>query len=259
VLLLGLLLGIRHAFDADHLVAVTTIVSEYRNPLRAIWVGVSWGLGHTTTLFLAGGALLLLDLHVPEKVALSFEFAVGLMLIVLGIQTLHAFRQHKVHFHSHVHNGKLNSHEHFHSHEDALNHDHPHLSRFDKWARLMVAGIVPGEHHASSAKGGVTPFFRLKSYVVGTVHGMAGSAALMLLVLANIRAAWAGVTYILIFGLGTVVSMGLISIVISIPFAASSRLPRLNRIIQASAGTFSIVFGLVLMYQIGIAGGLFAR
>src|SRR3990172_5960773 len=78
VLALGLLLGIRHAFDADHLVAVTTIVSEYKNPLRAIWVGVSWGLGHTPTLFLAGGALLLLNLQIPERLALFFEFAVGL-------------------------------------------------------------------------------------------------------------------------------------------------------------------------------------
>src|SRR3989304_9047511 len=119
VLALGLLLGIRHAFDADHLVAVTTIVSEYKNPLRAIWIGVSWGLGHTTTLFLAGGALLLLNLHIPERLALFFEFAVGLMLIVLGVQTFLSFRQHKVHVHTHTHNDEgLNPHEHFHSHEE---------------------------------------------------------------------------------------------------------------------------------------------
>ena len=256
VLALGLLLGIRHAFDADHLVAVTTIVSEYKNPLRAIWVGVSWGLGHTTTLFLAGGALLLLNLHIPERLALFFEFAVGLMLIVLGVQTFLSFRQHKVHLHAHTHEGESDSHEHFHTHEDTSDHGHPHLLRFDKWSKLLAAGVVPGEHFASDARSAMTPFFRLKSYLVGTVHGMAGSAALMLLVLANIESVWSGITYILIFGLGTVVSMGIISVFISLPFSVSGRMPRLNRIIQASAGTFSILFGLFLMYQVGIGEGL---
>ena len=91
---------------------------------------------------------------------------------------------------------------------------------------------------------------------MGTVHGLAGSAALMLLVLANVRSTWAGLSYLLVFGLGTVVSMGLISIFISLPFSISGRMPRLNRVIQTAAGTFSIIFGLGLMYQIGIAGGL---
>ena len=256
ILILGLTLGVRHAFDADHLVAVTTIVSEYKNPLRAIWVGVSWGLGHTTTLFLAGGALLLLHLQIPDRLALFFEFAVGLMLVVLGVQTFLSFRRHKVHVHSHMHNDESDPHEHFHTHEDTPDHGHPHLSRFEKWSKLLAAGVVPGEHFASDARSAMTPFFRLKSYIVGTVHGMAGSAALMLLVLASIKSVWSGVIYILIFGLGTVVSMGLISIFISLPFSVSGRLPRLNRIIQAGAGTFSILFGLFLMYQVGIGEGL---
>ncbi len=256
VLFLGLVLGIRHAFDADHLVAVTTIVSEYKNPLKAIWVGVSWGLGHTTTLFLAGGALLLLNLHIPERLALFFEFAVGLMLIILGVQTFLSFRRHKIHLHEHTHNEEATSHEHFHTHQATPGHGHPHLSRFEKWSKLLAAGIVPREHFTAETKGAMKPFFRLKSYLVGTVHGMAGSAVLMLLVLASIESVWAGVTYILIFGLGTVISMGLISVFISLPFSVSGRLPRLNRIIQAGAGTFSILFGLFLMYQVGIAEGL---
>jgi len=256
ILVLGLLLGVRHAFDADHLVAVTTIVSEYRNPLRAIWIGVLWGLGHTTTLFLAGGTLLLLNLQIPERLALFFEFAVGIMLILLGIQTLLSFRRHKVHIHAHRHSDdEPELHQHFHIHEETPNHTHSH-SRWENLRRILIAGIIPGEHGAGSPKGVLKPFFRLKSYIVGTVHGLAGSAALMLLVLANVRAIWTGVSYLLVFGLGTIVSMGLISIFISLPFSISGRMPRLNRVIQTAAGTFSIVFGLVLMYQIGIVEGL---
>lgn len=256
ILVLGLLLGIRHAFDADHLVAVTTIVSEYRNPLRAIWVGVSWGLGHTTTLFLAGGILLLLNVHIPERLALFFEFAVGIMLIWLGIQTLLSFRRQKVHIHAHRHaDDEPELHQHFHIHEETPDHTHYH-SRWENMRKIVMAGIIPGEHGANGGREALKPFFRLKSYVVGTVHGLAGSAALMLLVLANIRSAGTGLTYLLVFGLGTIVSMGLISIFISLPFSISGRMPRLNRVIQTVAGTFSIIFGLVLMYQIGIVEGL---
>src|SRR3990172_208536 len=86
ILLLGILLGVRHAFDPDHLVAVTTIVSAYRNPLKAIWVGVSWGLGHTTTLLLVGVLVLFLQVTLPEPIAHLFEFLVGVMLVILGIQ-----------------------------------------------------------------------------------------------------------------------------------------------------------------------------
>lgn len=257
VLVLGLILGVRHAFDADHLVAVSTIVSEYRNPLRAIWIGVSWGLGHTTTLLLAGVALLLLNLRINENLALLFEFAVGVMLVLLGLQTFLAFRRRKVHIHPHVHGGnEPEQHQHFHSHEAGADHFHDNLSRWQNLRRLLVAGITASEHRENIKKS-VKPFFRLKSYIVGTVHGLAGSAALMLVVLASLRSAWEGVMYILVFGLGSVVSMGIISIFTSLPFTSSSRAPRLNRVLQTVAGTFSIAFGLVLMYQIGLAGALY--
>src|SRR3972149_718425 len=103
VLTMGLLLGISHAFDPDHVVAVSTIVSEYRNPLRAIWVGVSWGLGHTTTLFLVGLFLLLVKIPLPPKVVLSFEFLVGVVLVLLGLQVLWSLRRARVHLHLHQH------------------------------------------------------------------------------------------------------------------------------------------------------------
>jgi ABC-type nickel/cobalt efflux system permease component RcnA len=246
ILALGLALGIRHAFDPDHLVAVTTIVSEYRHPLRAIWIGVSWGLGHTTTLFLAGAILLALNVHIPETLSPYFESLVGVMLIVLGLQTLWSFRRNRVHIHIHSHEGAAQPHKHFHSHagETAHQHPQPHIRRWP-WS----AGSPPSENPLNGTRAALQPFFRLKSYIVGTVHGLAGSASLMLLVLADMHSTWSGVSYILVFGLGTLVSMGFISIFISLPFSISGRLPRLNRIAQAAAGAGSIAVGLLLMFR----------
>jgi ABC-type nickel/cobalt efflux system permease component RcnA len=252
ILALGLLLGVRHAFDADHLVAVTTIVSEYRNPLRAIWGGGAWGLGHTTTLLLMGLLLLLLKLNLPEGVALFFECLVGGVLILLGVQTFWGFRRRRVHAHPHH---ASEPHVHFHSHSQTQEHSHHQPHPGVGLGQLLIAGIVPGEHHTTPTST-LRPFFRVKSYLVGTVHGLAGSAALMLLVLASLKSTLSGVLYILIFGLGSVASMGLISIFISLPFSASSRRPRLNLVVQATAGTFSILFGVLLMYQVGIVEGL---
>ncbi len=180
-----------------------------------------------------------------------------MMLILLGVQTLLILRRRKVHIHSHHHfSGELEPHRHFHSHEMGDEHVHHSLNRWENVAKLLIAGVTPGEHQAESTMRTMKPFFRLKSYMVGTVHGLAGSAALMLLVLASMRSTWDGVMYILVFGFGTAVSMGVISIFISLPFSISSRIPQLNRVIQAVAGAFSIVFGLVLMYRIGIVEGL---
>ncbi len=253
---MGLLLGIRHAMDPDHLVAVTTIVSGYKNPLRAVWVGISWGLGHTLTLFLAGILLLMLHIQIPPKLGLGFEFLVSMMLMLLGIQTLLSFRRHKIHVHAHQHGDGSVEHKHFHLNEATPGHAHAHLAQPANLGKMLAADILHGDHHPGVVKGKTTSLFRLKSFLVGTVHGLAGSAALMLLVLADIKSTWMGASYILLFGLGTAVSMGLISIFISLPFSVSGRLPILNRGIQTVAGVFSIVFGLVLMYQIGIAEGL---
>jgi cytochrome c biogenesis protein CcdA len=111
--------------------------------------------------------------------------------------------------------------------------------------------------NANAERTGVwKPFFRLKSYGVGTVRGLAGSATLMLLVLASIKSVWDGVTYILLFGLGTAVSMSVISIFISVPFTVSGRVPRVNRTVKISAGSLSIIFGAVLMYEVGVGQGL---
>lgn len=233
-LVLGILLGSKHSLDPDHVVAVSTIVSEYKNPLRSFWVGISWGLGHTTTLLIIGIVIIALRLTIPERMALLFEFAVGVMLVGLGIQVIYSFRKKKVHQHAHGHEEE--AHHHFHSHSKSPEH-------------------VP-EHHNTHGIG--KPFLRRKSYVIGLVHGMAGSAALTLLVLASIESPIAGLVYIMLFGLGSVLSMGIMTVIIGLPFVISAdRLPNLNRTIQFAVGSLSILFGGFLMYQIGFVDGLF--
>ncbi|HAI07970.1 MAG TPA: urease accessory protein UreH [Dehalococcoidia bacterium] len=233
-LVLGILLGSKHSLDPDHVVAVSTIVSEYKNPLRSFWVGISWGLGHTTTLLIIGIVIIALRLTIPERMALLFEFTVGVMLVGLGIQVIYSFRKKKVHQHAHGHEEE--AHHHFHSHSKSPEH-------------------VP-EHHNTHGIG--KPFLRRKSYVIGLVHGVAGSAALTLLVLASIESPIAGLAYILLFGLGSVLSMGIMTVIIGLPFVMSAgRLPNFNRTIQFAVGSLSILFGGFLMYQIGFVDGLF--
>jgi ABC-type nickel/cobalt efflux system permease component RcnA len=233
-LALGILLGLRHALDPDHVVAVSTIVSEYRNPLRSFWVGISWGLGHTTTLLLAGIVIIALRLTIPDRLALFLEFGVGIMLVGLGVQVIYSFQRKKVHQHAHGH--EEDAHTHFHSHAENPAHS--------------------PEHHG--VKGVGKPFFRKKSYFIGTIQGLAGSAALTLLVLASIDSPLAGMGYILLFGLGSVLSMGVMTILISMPIVFSAnRLPNLNRFIQPGVGVLSILFGVFLMYKIGFTEGLF--
>jgi ABC-type nickel/cobalt efflux system permease component RcnA len=233
-LALGIVLGLRHALDPDHVVAVSTIVSEYRNPLRSFWVGISWGLGHTTTLLLAGIVIIALRLTIPDRLALFLEFGVGIMLVGLGVQVIYSFQRKKVHQHAHGH--EEDAHTHFHSHAENPAHS--------------------PEHHG--VKGVGKPFFRKKSYIIGTVQGLAGSAALTLLVLASIDSPLAGIGYILLFGLGSVLSMGVMTVIISLPFVFSAnRLPNLNSFIQPGVGVLSILFGVFLMYRIGFTEGLF--
>ena len=197
-LALGILLGLKHSLDPDHVVAVSTIVSEYRNPLRSFWVGISWGLGHTTSLILIGICIIDLRLTSPDRMALLLEFGVGIMLVGLGAQVVYGFRKKKVHQHGHEHEEA--GHQHYHSHSQEP---------------------VPEEgHHGETGIG--KPFLRKKSFLVGTVHGVAGSAALALLILATIESSIAGLIYILLFGLGSVFSMGIMTILISVPFVALS-------------------------------------
>ncbi len=227
-LVLGFALGIKHALDADHVVAVTTIVSQYRNPLKATLAGVFWGIGHTTTILLVGIAVIVFKLAIPDQIALSMEFLVGVILFALGIQILLQFRPKKKQPHVHNHGVEVQPHQHFHLDEDAkedIQQQHPH------------------QH---------------KSLFLGMIHGLAGSAVLMLLVLSTIQSPIEGVIYILVFGGGSIIGMMVISTLIGLPFALSSqRFVSINNTIRLMAGVLSAVLGIYVMINIGFIKGLF--
>ena len=226
VLGLGFVLGLKHALDADHLVAVSTIVSERKGFWSSSIVGALWGLGHTASLLIVGLIMIAFHFQIPEKMAMGMEFSVALMLIILGVNVLWKIRKGAT-FHVHTHDHDHHLHIHPHLHEGAPLHQH--------------------EHH----KVGKKPFF------VGMVHGMAGSAALMLVVLAAISSRTLALMYIAIFGIGSVGGMFLMSALIGLPFSFTAKHDRLNRIVRTSAGIISVCFGLFYAWQIGIMDGLF--
>lgn len=234
VLGLGLVFGLKHATEVDHVVAVSTIVSEHRNVLRAALVGVLWGAGHTASLVVVGVIVLVLRIAIPEQVANWLEFSVALMIIGLGISAfMRALRRRSgVHVHKHRHDGTAHAHLHF--HEEHSQHD----------------GLNPVHSHSASRIG-------LKPLLVGAMHGLAGSAALTLLVLTQIESMALGVLYLIIFGLGSIVGMLLMSTLVGLPFALSARrLSSASYGLQSIAGALSIAFGLWYAYETGVATGL---
>jgi len=215
---LGLLLGVQHALDPDHLIAVSTIVSEQKNFKWASLIGAFWGLGHTATLFLVGVIVIGLRVTIPPKLGAGLELLVAFMLVILGANVLRqSFGAERVHLHTHSHNPE--THTHFHVHD------------------------TPQQGHVHSH-----PFKAMRRpFVVGMVHGLAGSAALMLLVLSTITSPLGGLLYIVIFGLGSVGGMLLLSGIISLPFILTAqRFSLMNRWIRVIAGIASIGFGLFL-------------
>ena len=220
VLGLGFILGLEHAFDADHVVAVSTIVSEYKSINKSSKIGAFWGLGHTLTLLLVGFIILTFKLKIPQKLALSLEFAVGIVLVALGINVLYKLYKKKMHMHEHQHG--IFKHAHYHSHKDIKHHDHA-----------------------------------FKSFFIGMIHGLAGSAALMILILATIDNFYSGIFYILLFGIGSIIGMILISAAIGIPFIITSRFKNMHKITRVLAGTISIFLGSFIIVDIGFTKGLF--
>ena len=234
---LGFLLGVKHATDADHVVAVATIVSEFKNVFRSLWVGVSWGIGHTVPLLILGIIILALKEVVMESyksVSSYFEFGVGVMLVVLGLQVYWALRKGRLHTHHHDHGG--DSHLHIHG---------THEAKEDSTVQRQHGIFNPGK-----------PFFRMKSFVIGLMHGLAGSAAVMLALLPTIDSFIAGLAYLLLFGVGTVLSMSIVTIVLSVPFAVTGPHENLNKIISGIAGSVSIFFGIALMSDISFGTSL---
>lgn len=234
VLGLGLLFGLKHATEVDHVVAVSTIVSRHRDVMRSALVGAMWGVGHTASLLVIGVIVLLLRVAIPERVSAWLEFGVALMIIGLGAAALWRalYKREDVHVHEHSHDGR--SHIHVHFHESQTRHS-----------------AARSHSHAISAVG-------VKPMLIGTVHGLAGSGALTLLVLTQIQSAWVGFFYLLLFGLGSIVGMILMSGLIGLPFALTARnVGALHRHLQTAAAVVSIAFGIWYAYDKGFSSGLF--
>jgi ABC-type nickel/cobalt efflux system permease component RcnA len=229
ILALGFLLGMRHALDADHLAAVATLATRTPSLGRTVMQGAVWGAGHTLTLMLFGGAVLVLGGVVPERAAAALELAVGVMLIALGADALYRLRRERIHFHRHRHSDGA---EHFHAHSHQ-GESAPHAQ-------------APHDHR--HARG-----FPARALVVGMIHGLAGSAALVLLSLETLRSPGWGLVYIAIFGVGSILGMAALSAAIAVPLRLTShRLTHAYDRLSAAIGVATILLGCYIVYRIGI-------
>lgn len=224
ILTFGFLRGLNHAIESDHLAAVSTIVTERKSLLASAIIGGVWGLGHTISLFFAGIFVLLLDFQISEQTERMLEFCVGAMLILLGLNVLRKLLFGvTLNFHTHEHDGRV----------------HAHLFGQD----------APHTHHNFS--------FSPRALIVGMIHGLAGSAALMLLVIPTIESRPLGLLYILIFGAGSIGGMMMMSLLVGLPFILTARkFNRLNLAMQSLAGVASVGIGLLIVYEKGITEGL---
>ncbi|PCI21773.1 MAG: urease accessory protein [Piscirickettsiaceae bacterium] len=225
VLTLGFLLGLRHALEADHVAAVASLVSKSGTTKNTMRLGAIWGFGHTLALFLFSLIFMLTDSVLPDRLAMGLEFVVGIMLVLLGADVIRRLIKDKVHFHTHQH-GNNQTHFHAHKHVGEKNHDD---SKHDH------------EHHAN---------FSLRALYIGLMHGMAGSAALIILTLQSVDSLMTGISYILVFGVGSMVGMAALSAVIALPFRQSAKgLNRVHNGLQAVIGSITIVIGGFVIFQ----------
>lgn len=255
ILLIGFFLGMRHATDPDHVIAVSTSVSRERSIARAGLIGILWGCGHTLTIAIVGVAIILFGLVIPPRVGLTMEFSVGLMLILLGTMNLTGVtkllseklspahpRVTGQHAHVHQHGGEV--HFHWHSHSPIENHHADSLSP-PHWLRGPFDRL--GLFHT------------LRPLLVGIVHGLAGSAAVALLVLSTIRQPRWAIFYLLVFGVGTIAGMMLVTAALALPFSfAGHKFAWLNRSLVVGSGLLSVCFGMFVCYQVGFVDGLFS-
>jgi hypothetical protein len=218
ILGLGFLLGVQHALEADHIAAVSSIAARRTEVGDIVKHGLTWGLGHTLTLFAFAGAALLIGRAIPEHLAQPIETAVGIMLVGLGAHVLWRLWRDRVHFHSHGHgDGTVHLHAHSHASETI-----PH-------ARAV-------HEHAHG--------FRWRTLLVGLMHGMAGSAALLLLTVSQASSPAVGLGYVALFGIGSMIGMGALSTVIAVPLAVSARwLTSANSGLQGAVGIVTIAIG----------------
>lgn len=234
-MLLGFVLGLQHATDPDHLVAVATIITRERRFRAGALIGLWWGLGHAATLTVAGGALVLLNLKVGPASGSWLELGVAAMIVILGVLRLRdglgglgqAPPEHLLA--THDHDGREAFHSHPHAH-DARVHAHPHIHPSRRL--LTVLGGGP------SGAGG-------RAVLVGAVHGLAGTAAVSLLVLTTLRSPLAALLYLLVFGLGTIVGMTVLAAALAYPVSLALRFRYLHRALGFCSGLGAIAFGVI--------------
>lgn len=228
VLGLGFLLGMQHALEADHIAAVSSIAARRSDVRDIVKHGLTWGLGHTLTLFVFAGVAILLGHAIPERFAQPLETAVGVMLVGLGAHVLWRLWRDRMHFHRHRHSdGTLHIHAHSHAGESVTHQKSSHTH----------------EHG-----------FRWRSLLVGLMHGMAGSAALLVLAVSQVANPVIGVFYILLFGIGSMLGMGALSVIIAVPLAVSARwLTWANRSLQVCVGLVTIGIGAMTIYSTAFA------
>ena len=224
----GFLLGMQHALEADHIAAVSSIAARRSNVGDIVRHGLTWGLGHTLTLFIFAGAAILLGHAIPEHLSRPLEIAVGVMLVGLGAHVLWRLWRDRLHFHQHRH-GDGTQHFHLHSHAtDSVPH--------------------PRSSHAHQHG------FRWRTLLVGLMHGMAGSAALLVLAVTQAASPGYGLLYVLLFGIGSMLGMGALSILIAVPLVVSARwLTWANRALQGVVGVVTIAIGATTIYATALA------
>ncbi len=232
ILTLGLAIGLQHAFEPDHVAAVTTQISKQKPKSQTIRqllkegifkssiLGALWGAGHTTTLVIMGLLMFVLAINIPTNIFLGFEFIVGLMLVFLALTT---FSNKKFFKTKHIHP---------HSHDNGTIHIHPHDH--------------VGEHTHSH-----------KSYIIGCIHGLAGSGSLVVLTATTLGNFETVLSFILIFGIGSVIGMALVSSLIGLPLVFTNKIDSANKILRYLAGTASLLIGATIVYEIGISKNLF--
>lgn len=228
---LGFLIGLRHALEADHLAAVVSLATRGGTLRDHARRGALWGVGHTATLLILAGGSVLLGLAIPERAAHLLEACVGVMLLWLGASVLRRLRRGGLHFHGHRHaDGEL----HWHAH-----------------AHHAQAGAAPGAQHAHDPHHHPHPQ-GLRALWVGAVHGLAGSASLVLLVVGATRSPLAALAYIGLFGLGSILGMIVLAGVVSLPLDASARgRTRLHQALCALAGVLSVALGARILWTFG--------
>jgi ABC-type nickel/cobalt efflux system permease component RcnA len=256
IIAIGFFLGMRHAMDPDHVIAVTTIVSGQKNIMRAALIGIVWGIGHTLTIFVVGSVVILFNVVIPARIGLSMELTVGFMLVVLDLMNVVSFFRFVPAISNDEKNAATVIHSQPHSHGEYVHsHAHVHLPEVPPHDLYETPlGILDRSF-------GPTNMYRyIRPLVVGIVHGQAGSAAVALLVLGTIRDPHWAVAYLLVFGGGTVAGMLLITISIASAFRfLGNGREKFSHRLGLASGLVSLVFGIVIAYQTCFASGIFAE